>query len=266
MNTVASLHIAPPSLQPSDTANETALRFSNRLSTLYHLSQKSDYVFGSPIGPFYHRSRHYHLPRFVYFGPHTHDESLRLAIIAGFDHTDLRGSLALTQLVEHLILTPDLGQGLNISIFPLVDVVGLQTGANNRGLASAHWALSQAPEISLLSKEARTRGYHGFVRVESGLGLDEIAVSLAGTDNAVGVELVSSEDIAPLPVRWEAGPQEEITAGPLGLADDLPFSPFDLTLKIPSAWPTDLYRIAVSSVLKRFVLRYRGLQAYGQGI
>ena len=48
---------------------------SEYLSKLYALSQRSNYVFGSPIGPFYHRARHLSLPRFVYFGPHTHDES-----------------------------------------------------------------------------------------------------------------------------------------------------------------------------------------------
>jgi hypothetical protein len=207
------------------------------------------------------------LPRFVYFGPHTHDESLRLAIIAGFDHTDLRGSLALTQFIEHLVLTPDLGHGLNLSLFPLIDVIGLHEGIHNRELGTANWAHSNQPEISLLGKDARTRGYHGFVRIETAHGLDDITVHLRGPSEAAGVELISSEDFEPLPVRWEAEALDAVPSeGPLTLLDDLPFPPFELTLRIPSSWPTDLYRISVSSILKRFVLRYRALQAHSDGI
>lgn len=238
-----------------------------RLSSLYALSQRSNHVFGSPVGPFYYRNLHLHLPRFVYFGPDTHDESLRLAFLAGFDHADLRGSFALAQFIEHLVLTPDLGHGLNLSIFPLVDVVGLHHGVNNRQLETENWAHSSQPEISLLGKDARTRGYHGFVRIETARGIDDITVRLRGPTEASGVELISSEDFEPLPVRWEADALDLTpSAGPLSLLDDLPFPPFELTLRIPASWQADLFQVSVSSILKRFILRYRGLQAYSQGI
>jgi hypothetical protein len=208
-----------------------------------------------------------HLPRFVYFGPHTHDESLRLAIIAGFDHLDLRGSLALTQFIEHLVLTPDLGHGLNLSLFPLIDVIGIHNGIHNRKLGTESWAHSHQLELSLLGKDARTRGYHGFVVIETGRGLDDITVQLRGTNKAAGVELISSEDFEPLPVRWETEALDAVpSAGPLTLLDDLPYPPFELTLRVPSSWPADLYRVSVSSILKRFVLRYRALRAYSHGI
>ena len=240
---------------------------SEYLSKLYALSQRSNYVFASPIGPFYYRALHLSLPRFVYFGPHTHDESLRLAFLSGFNHQDLRGSLALLQFIEHLVLTPDLGHGLNLSLFPLLDVAGLYHGAKNRHLGAEDWSRPKVPEIELLGKDARTRGYHGFVIIETVPGGDEITVSLRGTDEAAGVELISSEDFDPLPVRWEADAFNTALAnGPLTLVDDLPFRPFELTLRVPAEWPTDLHRTVVSSVLKRFILRYRALQAYSHGI
>jgi len=240
---------------------------SEYLSKLYALSQRSNYVFASPIGPFYYRALHLSLPRFVYFGPHTHDESLRLAFLSGFNQQDLRGSLALLQFIEHLVLTPDLGHGLNLSLFPLLDVAGLYHGAKNRHLGAEDWSRPKVPEIELLGKDARTRGYHGFVIIETVPGGDEITVSLRGTDEAAGVELISSEDFDPLPVRWEADAFNTAPAsGPLTLVDDLPFRPFELTLRVPAEWPTDLHRTVVSSVLKRFILRYRALQAYSHGI
>lgn len=244
---------------------------ADRLTALYALSQRSNYVFGSPLGPFHHRSRHLHLPRFVYFGPHTHDESLRLSFTSGFDSTDLRGSLAIVHFVERLALTPDLGLGLNLSFFPLVDAAGFFHGETARSLEQASWRDSPAPELDLLQKDARVRGYHGFVRVETAPGADVVTARLRGhTDSAVsvsGVELISSEDFEPLPVRWEADPAEgRVSDGPLTLVDDLPFRAFELILRIPAAWSADLYREAVASILKRFILRYRTLQAYGQNL
>ncbi len=253
---------APPLTVPAAPA-----AFAQRLASLYGLAQRSDYVFGSPLGPFYHESRHHAVPRFVYFGPHTSNESLRLAFYAGFDHRDLRGTFGLLHFVERLALSPDLGQGLNLSFFPLLDVLGLTDGEATRDLASAHWARPRAPEISLLEKDACLHGYHGFVRIEAAPGDEVVGIRLRGHPDlrATGVELISSLDTDPLPVRWEAGVDGFLPAdGPLSVADDLPFPPFELTLRIPAAWPSELHREAIASTLKRFVLRYRGHQAYAQ--
>lgn len=259
--TVARLLSPPPSLSLPAV-------FGEQLEALYGLVQRSDYVFGSPLGPFYHQSRHYHLPRFVYFGPQASDESLRVAFLAGFDHRDLRGTLSLLHFVERLALKPDLGQRLNLSIFPLVDVLGLTGLASGRDLARESWARTAAPELSLLEKDARLRGYHGFVRLETAFGDDAVTVRLRTAEHienpAPGVELITSEDIAPFAVRWENSTVGVSGDGPLTVADDLPFQPFELTLRLPAAWAPELHREAAASILKRFLLRYRGFMAYGQ--
>ena len=259
--TVARVLSSPPSLS-------LPAAFGEQLEALYGLVQRSDYVFGSPLGPFYHQSSRRHLPRFVYFGPQATDESLRLAFLTGFDHRDLRGTLSLLHFVEHLARRPDLGQSLNLSIFPLVDVLGLAGIAPGRDLAHENWARTTAPELSLLEKDARVRGYHGFVRLETAHGDDAVTVRLrtaAQVKNpAPGVELITSEDIAPFAVRWENGTVNPSDDGPLASADDLPFQPFELTLRLPGAWTAQLHREATTSILKRFVLRYRSLIAYGQ--
>ncbi|HSY54075.1 MAG TPA: hypothetical protein VK785_06485 [Opitutaceae bacterium] len=242
--------------------------FGEQLEALYGLVQRSDYVFGSPLGPFHHQSHRYHLPRFVYFGPQTSEASLRLAFFAGFDQRDLRGTLSLLHFVERLALKPDIGQGLNLSFFPLIDVLGLTGLVPGRELARENWARTTAPELSLLEKDARLRGYHGFVRLETALGDDVVTVRLrtaAQVENPTpGVELITSEDITPFAVRWESTTVGASEDGPLASADDLPFQPFELTLRLPGAWAPELHREATASILKRFVLRYRGLIAYGQ--
>jgi hypothetical protein len=50
------------------------------------------------------------------------------------------------------------------------------------------------------------------------------------------------------------------------LNDDLPFPPFELTLGLPAAWSPEQHQSAATTILKRFIVRYRGLHAYGQHI
>ncbi len=254
-------------LPASPSSGSTA--FEQRLADLYHLSQRSSHIFGSPIGPFYHQSRSYSLPRFVYFGPHASDESLRLAFLAGFDHRDLRGAGGLLQLVERLALQPEMGQGLNLSVFPLVDVLGHERGASGRNLDASHWGHGAAPELALLDKDARLRGYHGFVTVGPVAGDDIPVVRLRGhpAAAALGVELISSEDFEPFSVRWEAEVGgRPLHDGPLSVADDLPFPPFELSIRLPASWSADLFAQATASVLIRFIQRYRGVHAYGHNL
>ena len=256
---------APTSAGPGPASLPAAL--AEQLSDLYRLVQRSNHVFGSPLGPLHAPARALNLPRFVYFGPQSSDASLRLAFYAGFDHHDLRSTLALLHLVEGLALKPDLGQGLNLSFFPVVDVLGLAGLAGERDLTAENWTRTAAPELRLLEQDARGRGYDGFIRLATAPGQDVVTVRLRAPmhveNPAPPLELISSDDIAPFPVRWESDGATAATDGPLTIADDLPQHPFELTLSLPAVWPTELVREAAASILKRFVLRYRGFIAYG---
>ncbi|HEY9247630.1 MAG TPA: hypothetical protein VIO38_00785 [Rariglobus sp.] len=260
-----ALRIAADTVAPAASLSPS-IEFNDRLTSLYALAQRSQYVFASPLGPFYRQARHHHVPRFVYFGPHTSDESLRLAFHAGFDARDLRGTLALLHFVERLALTPDIGQGLNLSFFPLADVTGLLRN-DTQNLAGLSWVEPAVPELGLLARDVRSRAYHGFVRVETTPADDDVInIRLRGhSADALGLELLGSHDIAPWDVRWESGPVDAAPAdGPLSLSDDLPFRPFELTIGLPAAWSVELHREAVTTILKNFIQRYRGFQAYAQ--
>jgi hypothetical protein len=236
-----------------------------QLSTLYELAQRSDHVFGTPLGPFTHGDRGHYVPRFVYFGPHTSEESPRLAFLAGVDHRDLRSTLALLHLVEELARKPDLGQSLHVAFYPLVDVLGHLRQTENRNLAAHAWAAPTAPEIELLAKDSRLRAYHAFIRVESGRADDAVTVRVRTTGGpGTALTLLSSEDVEPYAVRWEIEMGPAPASGPLSLGEDLPFRPLDITLQVPIDWAPEFYREAVASILKRFIVRYRGFLAYGQ--
>jgi len=240
-----------------------------RLSALYALAQHSPYVFASPLGPFHYQGQPAYLPRLAFFGPQASDDSWRLSFLAGFDHRDLRASRALLALVTGLAENAEAGHGLNLSFFPLVDAAGLLFAAADRNLGTAHWGRKAPPEIHLLERDARGRGYHGFVRIETSSSLDDVIVirvrQPAVQPLSPDLELISSDETDSYPVRFETVPAGiRAEDGPLSVTDDLPVAPFELTLLLPAAWPEYDYQRAVVVLLKRFLRRYRAFQAHSQ--
>src|SRR5690606_31252599 len=62
---------------------------------------------------------------------------------------------------------------------------------------------------------------------------------------------------------------DNVRDGPLSLAPDLPFTPFDLTLRLPrraSALQADADRVLAGAFLRRFLACYRGLRAHANGL
>lgn len=255
---------APNRISPTSSDLEGA-SLQTRISALYGLLQASPHVFASPLGPFSYSGRTVWFPRYIFCGPHASDESWRLSFLAGFSRRDLRPSHALLSLLESLVADAENGHGLNLAFFPIVDAVGLQLPGHIRRLEQENWNRSIEPEIALLARDVRTRGYHGFVRIESAHDdLPSVVLRTpahfvpAGPD----VELISSDAFDPLEVRFEREPAAE-SSGPLDLAEDLGTQPFELTLRIPDAWNTQTYHAAVKHILTRFIHRYRAFQAYG---
>ena len=252
-----------------DVDSTPAEVFYAHLSAVYAVAASNQHVFASPLGPLPFHEQYAWLPRFVFFGPGATNECWRLGLFAGFDHRDLRASHALLGFVQHLASRADDGHGLNLSLFPLVDLGG-HLFAESRQLATAHWGRSEAPEIRMLERHVRDTAYHGFIRVETATGTDDhVRLSLASAglvDDGWDVELVVSADFHPYSVDFERGDSggRPATSGPLTVAEDLPVQPFEVTLRVPSSWTNELYQSAVNTILGSFLLRYRAFQAFGQ--
>jgi len=240
---------------------------SQRLILLEELAQESDYVFGSSLGPFSDGANLHYLPHFVYIGPASSPDTLKLAILAGFGRHDLPATHAVLAYIEGLTQRPDVGHGLNLSLFPLVNVLGLVGGAEERDLSSANWVSSTEPEIRLLRQDSSLRGYQGFVRVVTtadyapSAWFRSIPSLLA---QSAGVEVFSPADFHPWPVRFETALAGKVSSGPLSLAADLPFSPFEIELALPAEWTQLRKDKELAVLLRRLFLSYRAFQGYGQ--
>jgi hypothetical protein len=233
---------------------------------LVAIAQDSDHLFASPLGPIYDGDTAIQLPRFVYFGPNSSEVSLRLALVGGIGRHDSLAAHALLAFVEGLARRPDLGQGVNLSFFPVVNARRFLAGAEESDLSAAHWSRAEDPEIKLLSLDARVRSYHGFIVVTT--TADEapsarVRTVLTEHVAASDVELFNSEDFAPWSVRFESLTARAATQGPLTLAQDLASAPFEVEVALPAHWSQAHADRSLAALLKRLIHRYRGFHAYG---
>lgn len=266
--TTMSTHSSSRPAAPAAVSPSPDLR--TRLSRLYDLAQNSDYLFGSPLGPIGGDATPLsYLSRFVYFGPQTSEASPRLAVLAGLGRHDLPAARALTAFVEGLARHPDLGHALNLSFFPVANVLGLLQGDEEQDLTLEHWGRSAAPEIRLLAQDARLRSYQGYIRIVTTTD-DEPSASLRTVLSPYTarseIEVFNSADFASWNVTFSTVPASAVTHGPQSIADDLPFPPFELELALPADWPQERADRVLSFLLKRLIVRYRGFLAYGQNL
>ena len=236
-----------------------------RLSRLYELSQLSDFLFGSPLGPFHDDAHSHYLPHYAFCGLNSSPDSLRLAFYSGVRQTDSLVTNALLAFVEALHLEQKIGSGLNLAFFPVVNVRALLGGQPALDLSQEHWGRSRATEIQLLAQDAILRGYHGFIRLEGTDSLEPSAlvrtVRKPGT-SASGGDLFSSDDFQPWAVQFESVSTGVIESGPLSIVKDLPFTPFEIELSVPRSWSQAHADHALRKVLKRLIHHYRGFQSY----
>lgn len=259
---IAGSQAAVPAAVPS-------LGLASRVGALYDLVQNSDHVFGSPLGPLRLGESECYLPRFVYFGPSTSEESIRLAVFAGFSPRDHLAAQAVIGFVDNLARGSDIGQSLNISFFPVVNVAALCDGETDRDLGGEHWARSRQPELVLLNQDARRCGRQGFVRVTTTVGdvpSARVRTVRSTSAHTSAIEVFSSADLHPWVATFETLAAEEIESGPLSLADDLPFAPFEVELALPAKWSQRRADAAIALVLRRVIVRYRAFLAYGQNL
>jgi hypothetical protein len=256
----------PIAARLSGAAGVPSFDLGGRLSRLYDLAQNSAYLFGSPLALDSERREPF-LPRFVYFGPQTSEVSPRLVVFAGLGRHDLPAARAVTAFVEKLALNPDIGHALNVSFFPVVNVLGLVAGEEERELSEENWSTSTEPELRLLSEDVRLRGYQGFIRVVTSVDAEPSAWLRTVISPFVArspVEVFTSADFEPWPVRFEALSWDLLDRGPLSLAAGLRYAPFEVELRLPADWTQARADAALAALLKRLVMRYRGFLAYGQ--
>ncbi|MEJ1972213.1 MAG: sulfate ABC transporter substrate-binding protein [Lacunisphaera sp.] len=237
-----------------------------QLSTLYSLAQRSDYVFGTPLGPFYPR-RPSPLPAAVRLLRAAHVRGIaahrvprrtrqpRPASDAGAA-ASRRGTRAGAR--HRPESAPRILSARRRARPPA-------TGVRAAILAAQHWSAASAPEIDALAREARLRTYHAFVRIESASADDAVTLRLhTAPGSLANAPFFPRRTRSLIPSAGKSNPVRRPPPVRSRCGEDLAVPPDRPHAAHPGQLVAEYYREAVASILKRFIVRYRGFLAYGQ--
>jgi hypothetical protein len=247
-------------------ARDEALRIYASTLALYEEASASDSVFGSPLGPIEGPNGKTFLPQFVYFGPDSGFDPVRIAVFGGLSGDDLKGSWSLIDWIRALLVHPDIGRGVSVSIFPLVNLHAIQGGAESAGLQDADWFESRIPEIQLITRNAKIRSYQGFIRVESSRDLVPNVVVRTAVNRRADrspAEIFAASDCEPWETRFETLGSKGKLLGPLSLARELNTALFEVVLSLPASWGRSAWTSSLLPLLGRLVASYRRFFSYG---
>jgi hypothetical protein len=251
---------------PDRLARDEAARIYASIGTLYEDASTSDSVFGSPLGPIEGTGARTFLPQFVYFAPASTVDPVRIGVFSGLSREDLKGSWALIDWIKALLVRPDIGHGVSVSVFPVVNLTGIQEGMEGAGLQASDWRGSRIPEIRLIADNARIRSYQGFIRIESSRdSVPKVVVRTAVNRRTHGslAEIYDSSDFEPWETCFESlGPNSRLL-GPLSLARELDTGLFEVVISLPAAWPQASWNSKLLPLLGRLVASYRTFFSYG---
>jgi hypothetical protein len=136
-------------------------------------------------------------------------------------------------------------------------------------LSREDWSSTREPEIALLRENAKVRQYIGYFRI-SGVAEGEPSVvvrtALSATSTRSGIEVFTSDDFDPWPVRFESIGRGKVSDGPLGFAAEAAIPPFDVELLVPSKWDSRRWRNALVPLLKHLLAAYRGFFSFARNL
>ena len=251
---------------PGCRGRNEAARIYSSASALYEEASASDSVFGSPLGPIEGPGQRIFLPQFVYFGPGSSIDPVRIAVFGGLGREDLKGSWSLIDWIKVLLVQPDIGQGVSVSVFPIVNLDAIQGGTDSVGLRDSDWVKSRTPEIRLIADNAKVRAYQGFIRIEASTdSAPSVVVRMAVKRRAhrSSAEVFTSSDFEPWETRFETLGHESELSGPLSLSRLLESAVFEVTLSVPASWAQSKWSSNLVPLLGRLVASYRRFFSHG---
>ncbi|MBE2213914.1 MAG: succinylglutamate desuccinylase/aspartoacylase family protein [Opitutaceae bacterium] len=111
------------------------------------------------------------IPRFIFRGPSSGMEPLRLAIFSLVHGDEPAGALALVQLLVSAVRDPAIVRGLDLYCYPVCNPTGYEDGTrfNRAGvdLNREFWRGSSHPEVQTLETELRTQRFDGLVALHA---------------------------------------------------------------------------------------------------
>lgn len=250
------------------------------LGPLFELAEQCPEIMGSMAGTFSHQSHRYGIPRFLFVGPTTEHQPIRLGLFAGIHGDEPAGCEALVRFLVELAQDPERAVGYDLIVYPVCNPTGWEDGTRtNRGgfdLNREFWRSSPQPEVRILEAELRTHRFDGIITLHSddtcegiygyahGRLLNEelLRPALRACEGILGRDGRSLIDgfVATESILRDCYP------GVLSAPPEQDPKPFDIIFETPAKAPQDNQVDATVAALKSILGQYRRFIAYGQDL
>ncbi|MGC3992355.1 MAG: hypothetical protein QM796_22180 [Chthoniobacteraceae bacterium] len=167
-------HFEPPQRRAEiDFGHEGSARNLARfLAPITRESSASDYLVYSPVGQFVTGTTQYRIARYLFLGPKSGSEPLKLALLAGFQGDTLHGPQALVDFLHYLNQHPGDAPGTHLYTYPVCNPTGFEEATahakNGRHPEGEFWQGSRLPEVYYLERELGIHCFNGVVSLVTG--------------------------------------------------------------------------------------------------
>jgi protein MpaA len=250
------------------------------LIALDQLAEQSPHFISKSFGEFDSAGRTYTLPRYVFLGPKSGGDTIRIGIFATIHGDEPEGALALTRFVTALGNNPEIAKGYALFIYPVCNPTGFEdnTRHSRRGkdLNREFWRESAEPEVRFLESEIWTHAFDGIITLHSDDTSDGLYAFVSGavlTENLTEPALREAEQFLPRNrnhvidgFNARGGIVTDCYQGVLKATPGLVRPPFEITLETPQKAPLHRQVEAFNAALQTILVEYRYLQAIAQNI
>jgi protein MpaA len=250
------------------------------LAPLDLLAQHSTHFISKSFGQFQNNDQTYRLPRYIYLGPRSGGDTVRIGIFATIHGDEPEGALALTRFINSLEANREIAKGYALFIYPVCNPTGFEDNTRHsrsgKDLNREFWNNSAEPEVRWIESEIWSHAFDGIITLHSDDTTNGLYGFVSGavlSENLLEPALREAEKFLPRNRRRviDGFPARRgiITEGYSGVLKSLPGlrrPPFEVTLETPQHAPLHRQVEAFTAALQTILVEYRYLIAIAQNI
>lgn len=247
------------------------LKSKDILDPLNELARSQNGLFHSPVTTVGPKGRVV-LDRYIFIGPQSSHQPIKLAFFGALRGTDVYTSAALVEFIRHLDAAPELATGFHLYFYPISNPAGFDAGTPytqaGTDLLLQLWSDSEDPEAYLVEREIAVLQFHGVIGLHSPHHLTGVSGHLHGIggtlhESVLKPTLEAASAFIPPAQRGDWASTERLTLTAHG---DLSPRPFEIEFKVPGNASPVAQVIAFRTALHSILSRYSHVISEAQGI
>jgi len=271
------LTISPP---PTKTGAVARRSLADVLGRFDEIAAGSPNLIANHGARFQAGGEEYELPRYLFVGPKSGGDRLRIGLFAGIHGDEAEGVHALLRFAGLLEREPELATGYCLFIYPVCNPSGFEDRTRHsrggRDLNREFWRGSREPEVQLLQSELTAHAFDGVIALhtdDTSHGFYGFAQGATLTRHLIEPALRAAEEFLPRNgddvidgFRARNGIIHKGYSGALSAPPKVRPRPFEIILETPAGPPTYLKEAAFVAALRTILVEYRQLMAYAPNL